>query len=208
MTAAGVAPADMATGLQKARLDRAELAMLGLLAGDTAYSVGATEVAVTIWSRHLNPRLRVSRARLLVQKPDFDASLRLTDGLQTYVPTSQAERAETAALAARLADDCEQDGLFATAESYWRWAILQSLQRASYYARFGGVLEAQGRLAEAAQAYELAVQTQSDQLGYHLQLARAWIKLGNDKSALESVRRALELDPNDQAARSLLRRLE
>ena len=105
--AAGVIPPDMVASLDASGLARSEREMLALLAGDTVQSVGATEVAVTIWSRHLNPRLRVSRARLLVQKPDFDAALRLTDDLRTYVPASRAERAETAALAARLADDAE-----------------------------------------------------------------------------------------------------
>lgn len=68
----------------------------------------------------------------------------------------------------------------------------------------GRMLELNGRLLEAAEAYEEAARTDPDSVELQRQLAQVWGRAGNHERALEHAKRAYELDPDDEDTRRAL----
>jgi tetratricopeptide (TPR) repeat protein len=68
----------------------------------------------------------------------------------------------------------------------------------------GRLLELEGRLLEAAQAYERASGIDPDSPEVHRALARVYGRLSQPERAVEHARRALDLDPTDELSRRTL----
>jgi tetratricopeptide (TPR) repeat protein len=66
----------------------------------------------------------------------------------------------------------------------------------------GRALELDGRLLEAAEAYEHAARLDPDSAALQRSLAQVWIAAGEPKRALGYAERALELDPDDEELRT------
>ncbi|HEX6387497.1 MAG TPA: tetratricopeptide repeat protein [Anaerolineae bacterium] len=180
--------------------------MLADVAGDLAYAEGRRDAAIEVWLAYLPASAIIYKAEAVLAQGDEDVAVRLLDGLkiERFPQPEGAHLAQVLVELGKLSLDRRQ---FAEAESYWRWAIIQSPERDTYYVGLGRALAGQQRWGEAAMAYQRAIRLAPDKAQHYLRLARVLIQAGEAEEALLALQRAGELEPDNAAVRRLLDRL-
>ena len=180
--------------------------MLAQVAGDVAYAEERYDAAVAIWSQHLPPGALIYKAETVLEQGDIETAARLLDRLE-WRRFPQPAGGRLTQVLVELANATLDNGDFIDAESYWRWAIIQSPQRDTYYVGLGRALAGQQRWGEAAVVYQDAIQLAPDKAQHYLRLARALVQMGKADQAILTLQRAAELEPANPAVQRLLNQL-
>jgi tetratricopeptide (TPR) repeat protein len=177
--------------------------MLAQVAGDVAYAEGRYDAAVAIWSQHLPPIALIYKAETVLAHGDSQTAIALLTGIpeQRY---PQPAGGRLAGVLVELGNATLDGSNFVDAESYWRWALIQSPGRDNYYVGLGRALAGQQRWDEAAAAYQAAIRLAPDKAQHYVRLARALMQMGEADQAILALRRAVDLEPDNAAALRLL----
>jgi tetratricopeptide (TPR) repeat protein len=187
-----------------------EQAMMAAFVGDAAYANKDRDTAIKIWREYLPPSALIYKAQIAADQEDYQMAAALLAGLDRVDPLDldPLPRQRFAQILVVLARFNQENGDFAEAEYYWRWAIRQSPERAGYYNGLGRTLARQARWEEAIAAYQRAIELDPTKPGYYAGLAQAFISVGETEQALTAVQRLLELDPDNITGQRLLQRLK
>lgn len=153
--------------------------------------------------------IRILETAVRLDPQDVDSQLSLA---RTYVENDRA--AEGFRILDRLKPQMEHDKMYVMvrarahmAVEEWESAgqvLLRGLQSfpdlAEGHQALGFVLERQGRVQEALEAYRKAVRLRPDLLQAYLGLARIYLQRGDMRGAASAARAALDLDPNSAVA--------
>ena len=202
LVATGVQP-DRPIQLNHARVDATGQMMLAQVAGDVAYAENRRAAAVAIWLQHLPPIALIYKAETVLAHGDSQTAIALLTGIpeQRY---PQPAGGRLAGVLVELGNATLDGSNFVDAESYWRWALIQSPGRDNYYVGLGRALAGQQRWDEAAAAYQAAIRLAPDKAQHYVRLARALMQMGETDQAILALRRAVDLEPDNAAALRLL----
>lgn len=184
-------------------VDATRQMMLAHVAGDVAYAEGRSDAAVAVWSQSLPPEMLIYKAEIVLEQGDGETAARLLERVERR-RFAQPAGGRLARVLVELGNVGLDDGNFIDAEPYWRWALIQSPQRDTYYVGLGRALAGQQRWEEAAVVYRDAVQLAPDKVQHYLRLARVLVQMGEADQAISVLEHAAELEPGHAAVQRLL----
>ena len=197
---------DQPVQLDRVGVDATRQMMLAHVAGDVAYAEGRSDAAVAVWSQSLPPDTLIYKAEIVLEQGDGETAARLLESVERR-RFAQPAGGRLARVLVELGGASLDDSNFVDAESYWRWALIQSPERDTYYVGLGRALAGQQRWEEAAVVYQDAIQLAPDKVQHYLRLARALVQMGEADQAISVLEHAAELEPGNAAVQRLLNQL-
>lgn len=114
-----------------------------------------------------------------------------------YVPDSEGKRNALGHVLKELAVKFAEEDNFEEAEYYWRWAIKQKGNEASYYHGLGWSLYAQKRWLDAMKAFQKAIQLDPSKASSHAGLGHSFDQQNRWDEAVSSYLNAIRLEPEE-----------
>lgn len=186
-----------------------ELSIAASYAGEVWYRAGRTDEALTVWLGWLAPLQRIDTASRLFEAGNLDDAISLVDSLDPNVKIdSGIRKRKLTRIVVAAAKESDKRKDFAAAADYWRRAIVQRPEQATYHFNLAVLLESQRKWEESLTALRKAVQLRPDSISYQVRLVRALKNLGRLEEAQKAAQQALVLDPTNQTVLSILESLD